>query len=78
MVFFLSQQFTDNIREAWNEKFKAIDEIIKRDNRVDSDEKRDLIETIAGHAKHAHNVITLPLNKGLNGINWFPLSGRGI
>ena len=42
-MFFLSQQFTDNITEAWNEKFKAIDEIIKSDNLVDSDEKRDLI-----------------------------------
>ena len=42
-VFFLSQQFIDNITEAWNEKFKAIDEIIKSGNHLDSDEKRDLI-----------------------------------
>ena len=42
-VFFLSQQFTDNVTEAWNEKIKAIDEIIKSDNHLDSDEKRDLI-----------------------------------
>ena len=42
-MFFLSQQFADNITEAWNEKFKAIDEIIESDNHVDSDEKRDLI-----------------------------------
>ena len=42
-VFFLSQQFTDNITGAWNGNFKAIDEIIKSDNHLDSDEKRDLI-----------------------------------
>ena len=42
-MFFLIQQFTDNIREAWNEKIKAIDEIIKSGNHLDSDEKRDLI-----------------------------------
>ena len=42
-MFFLRQQFAYNITEAWNEKFKAIDEIIESDNHVDSDEKRDLI-----------------------------------
>ena len=42
-MFFLIQQFPDNITEAWNEKFNAIDEIIESDNHVDSDEKRDLI-----------------------------------
>ena len=42
-MFFLIQQFTDNIIEAWNEKIKAIDEIIKSGNHLDSDEKRDLI-----------------------------------